>query len=90
MLDFFEFVLGSDDLRNGKPHPKMYLTATERLGETSQKCLAIEDSDNGVLAAFEAELTVIRVPDLEEPSAEIKAIGHNIASSLVEVRQLLS
>ena len=65
MSDFFEFVLGSDDLRNGKPHPKMYLTATERLGETSQKCLAIEDSDNGVLAACKAGLTVIQVPDLK-------------------------
>ena len=41
MLDFFEFVLGSDDIRNGKPYPEMYLIATERLGETPQKCLAI-------------------------------------------------
>jgi len=37
-----------------------------------------------VIAAFNAGLTVIEVPDLKEPSAEIKAIGHNIVSPLVE------
>ena len=68
----------------------MYLIATERFGATPQKCLTLENSDNGVLAAFKAGLTVIQVPDLKEPSTEIKAIGHNIVSSLVEVRQLLS
>ena len=34
MLDFFQFVLGSDDLRNCKSYPEMYLIATKRLGET--------------------------------------------------------
>jgi beta-phosphoglucomutase-like phosphatase (HAD superfamily) len=29
ILDFFEFVLGGDEITNGKPNPEMYLTATE-------------------------------------------------------------
>ena len=89
ILHFFEFVLGGNEIANGKPHPEMYLTAAEKLNAAPDKCLAIEDSDNGVLAAFNAGMTVIQVPDLKQPSAEVKALGHIIAASLVEVEAML-
>jgi len=89
ILHFFEFVLGGDEITNGKPHPEMYQTAAMKLGTAPDKCLAIEDSDNGVRAAFNAGMTVIQVPDLKQPSAEVRALGHIIASSLVEIEGML-
>jgi HAD superfamily hydrolase (TIGR01509 family) len=89
ILDFFAFVLGGDEITNGKPNPEMYLTATKKLNVAPDKCLAIEDSDNGVLAAFNAGLMVIQVPDLKQPSDEVKTLGHTIAASLAQVEAML-
>ena len=86
---YFDFVLGGDQISKGKPNPEMYLTACERLREKPGDCLALEDSDNGVISAFEAGLTVIQIPDLVEPSAKVKALGHKVMQSLEEVLALL-
>ena len=86
---FFEFVLGGDRIVNGKPHPEVYLTACRTLGETPADCLALEDSDHGVVAAHNAGLRVIQVPDLLPPSAEVLALGHEVLPSLAAVEDLL-
>jgi HAD superfamily hydrolase (TIGR01509 family) len=89
ILPFFEFVLGGDEVLNGKPDPEIYLTACRRLGMQPGQCMVFEDSDNGVLSAHKAGLKVIQVPDLLAPSPEIRSIGHSILSSLVEVESLI-
>jgi len=90
IVHFFDFVLSSDQVLHGKPNPEIYLTACRKLGEKPTNCLALEDSDNGVLAAFEAGLAVIQVLDLVEPSTEVKALGHEIKESLMEVESILA
>jgi HAD superfamily hydrolase (TIGR01509 family) len=89
ILHFFDFVLGGDQILHGKPNPEIYFTACHKLKEEPSKCLALEDSDNGVMAAFEAGLIVIQVPDLVEPSVDVKALGHEIKKSLTEVGSML-
>lgn len=86
---FFVFVLGGDQVVKSKPNPEIYLTACHILNEEPIKCLALEDSDNGVLAAFYAGLEVIQVPDLIPPSTEVETLGHKIVGSLEEVENLL-
>ena len=88
LLHFFDIVLGGDQVLNGKPNPEIYLTVSQKLNEEPIRCLALEDSDNGVLAAHDAGLTVIQVPDLNEPSVEIANLGHVIVKSLVEVEHM--
>ncbi len=90
ILNFFDFVLGGDQISRGKPDPEIYLTACLKLNENPSTCLALEDSDNGVRSAHSAGLTGIQIPDLKEPSKEIKALGHRILNSLTEVEKLLS
>jgi HAD superfamily hydrolase (TIGR01509 family) len=86
---FFQFVLGGDQISKGKPDPEIYLAASEKLREDPALCLALEDSDNGVRSATKAGFRVVQVPDLSEPSAEVKAFGHKILRSLVEVEDML-
>ena len=86
---FFLFIIGGDQVSKNKPNPEIYLTACHKLSEEPIKCLALEDSDNGVLAAFHAGLEVIQVPDLVPPSMEVKTLGHKIVESLEEVENLL-
>jgi len=47
----------------GKPHPEVFLNCARELGVAPQKCLVIEDSLNGVIAAKAAQMKVIAVPD---------------------------
>jgi HAD superfamily hydrolase (TIGR01509 family) len=89
IVHFFEFVLGGDQVSRGKPDPEIYLTACRKLNVAPANCLALEDSNNGVLSAFSAGLTVIQIPDLLEPSARVKALGHNIVKSLFDVENIL-
>ena len=49
----------------GKPHPEVFLVCAEALKVPAKKCLVIEDSLNGVIAAKAAEMKVIAVPDEE-------------------------
>jgi HAD superfamily hydrolase (TIGR01509 family) len=65
----FEVVVSSDDVEHGKPAPDVYLEAARRLGTDPGRCLVIEDSLNGVLAAKAAGMTVVLVPNHSVPPA---------------------
>ncbi len=68
VLDFFdlaprfEFVLTCDDIRDGKPHPEIYLLAAQRLACPPSRMLVLEDSQNGCRAAVAAGAIVVAVP----------------------------
>jgi mannitol-1-/sugar-/sorbitol-6-/2-deoxyglucose-6-phosphatase len=51
------------DEPNGKPAPDVYLAAARRLGLSPARCLAVEDSPAGVLAAKAAGMRCLAVPD---------------------------
>jgi mannitol-1-/sugar-/sorbitol-6-/2-deoxyglucose-6-phosphatase len=51
------------DEPHGKPAPDVYLAAARRLALSPARCLAIEDSPAGVVAATEAGLSCLAVPD---------------------------
>jgi HAD superfamily hydrolase (TIGR01509 family) len=89
LLDYFEFVLCGDEINKGKPDPEMYLTGCNKLHVQPLNCLALEDSDNGVLSAFNAGMTVIQVPDMVTPGERVKVLGHRVVGSLSKVEELL-
>lgn len=57
----FQTVVIGDDLPRGKPDPLPYQIACERLGITSEKCLAFEDSRSGVQSASRAGIVTLGV-----------------------------
>jgi HAD superfamily hydrolase (TIGR01509 family) len=85
ILDYFEFIVAGDQIQHSKPDPEIYLKVAQRLGVEASRCLALEDSNNGVKAAHAAGMVVVQVPDLVEPSESVKALGHVIVDSLAEV-----
>ncbi len=58
----FQFVLTSEDITHGKPHPEVYLTAAKRFGVLPSQMLVLEDSQNGCRAAAAAGARVVAVP----------------------------
>ncbi len=85
LLERFRTVIGADQVRRPKPDPEVYLKAAGLLGVDPRACLAVEDSEYGVRAAHAAGMTVIQVPDLSEPTADLRALGHIVLASLKEV-----
>jgi beta-phosphoglucomutase len=51
LRSFFECVLHSDDVVSAKPSPEIFLTAFQRLGIASEKCVVVEDAVAGIQAA---------------------------------------
>lgn len=62
LLKYFDFILTREDYTHGKPHPDPYLTALARSGLAPRECLAVEDSERGLLAASRAGLRCLAVP----------------------------
>jgi len=85
ILTHFKAIVGGDQVRNSKPHPDIYLRAAQILGVRPTKCLALEDSENGVRSAADA-VTVIQIPDIVQPSTALRSLGHTILQSLHDVR----
>ena len=71
--DRFDAVLTRDDVVRGKPHPDLYLLAAERLRVSPHACVAVEDSSPGVTAAHAAGAITIMVPDILQPTDDIRA-----------------
>ncbi|WP_068924030.1 HAD family hydrolase [Planobispora rosea] len=78
----FDHVVTGDDVARTKPDPEPYLTAAALLGVDPARCVALEDSPNGVTAATAAGCRVVAVPSLLPiPHAP----GRLVVSSLHEV-----
>ena len=62
--DIFEVVCAGDSVPNKKPAPDVYLLALEKLGLPAERCVAIEDSRNGLLSSHAAGIATIVTPGI--------------------------
>jgi HAD superfamily hydrolase (TIGR01509 family) len=88
----FEFILTSDDVTNGKPHPEVYLTAAKKLKVDPANMLVLEDSRIGSTAAVAAGAFTVAVPtkhshglDFSHVNAIADGLADNVISSLFEI-----
>ena len=51
ILEFFEFYLSNQDVREPKPSPEIYILAMNKMGLQPNECLILEDNENGIKAA---------------------------------------
>ncbi|XP_033761118.1 pseudouridine-5'-phosphatase-like [Pecten maximus] len=68
---FLHFVYSSDDpeVKHGKPAPDCFLIAASRFPDNPNpsQCLVFEDAINGVMAAHDAGMQCVWVPDPKQP-----------------------
>jgi HAD superfamily hydrolase (TIGR01509 family) len=89
LIGRFHEIVGHGDYPAGKPAPDPFLKAAERLDVEPGLCLALEDSHNGVRSACAAGMMTVMVPDLLEPTDEIRALCAFVACDLHEVRRVI-
>ncbi|MGW5669737.1 HAD family hydrolase [Micromonospora sp. NPDC003776] len=62
LADAFGATLSTEETARGKPAPDVWLAVAERLGVNPARCVAVEDSSNGVRSAASAGMRVVAVP----------------------------
>src|SRR5487761_1088657 len=63
ILSRFDCVRCRDDVNRAKPAPDLYLAVLDCLGVSPAESLAIEDSPNGVIAAKQAGMLCVAIPN---------------------------
>lgn len=90
IYDFFQVVVGGDQLKKSKPEPDIYLMACKEIGVLPENAYAIEDSFNGIRSAYHAGMKAIMVPDLVMPDEEMKEKSMLIVKDLLQLKACLS
>ena len=85
IYDRLDAVFCGPQVEHGKPDPDIYLFAAEKLGVEPHQCLAVEDSPNGIKAAYGAGMKTVMVPDLTEPDRELSKMIYRRCDDLVSV-----
>ena len=89
LFEKFSVIITGDDIKNGKPNPDGFLLAMNKLNSSPEKCLVIEDSKNGILAAKNANMKSVFIQDYVKVNEEIKNNSTYILSDLIDVITLL-
>jgi beta-phosphoglucomutase-like phosphatase (HAD superfamily)/dTDP-glucose pyrophosphorylase len=65
VIEFFDYIISNEDVKNSKPHPEMYWKAISVMNCLPEETLIVEDSPFGLLAATRSKSNIMRV---ESPS----------------------
>ncbi|MEC2071388.1 HAD family hydrolase [Alkalihalophilus marmarensis] len=80
ILHYFDCIKTSDDVEKVKPDPALYLETAKELGLLAEECLVFEDSANGALAAKEANMKCIIVPNQVTHTMNFCSVAHRMNS----------
>jgi HAD superfamily hydrolase (TIGR01509 family) len=90
LAESFPVTVSSEEVERGKPAPDVYLEAARRLDVDPTRCVAIEDSSNGLRAAAAAGMGVIAVPNPHyPPDSQALALAAATVSGVGEVTPAL-
>lgn len=73
----FSALVSGETIARSKPAPDVFLAAAQALQQRPERCLVLEDSTNGLLAAHAAGMSAICIPDIALPSED--ALSHALA-----------
>ena len=83
----FDRIISARMVEKGKPAPDVYLYTCSQLGLEPSKCMAVEDSPNGVMSAYNAGCKVAMVPDQTQPDQELQQMIYTKVESLIELKE---
>lgn len=89
LLEYFDAVVGGDQVKRSKPDPEIFLQAALRLKTAPARCFVIEDSFNGVRAAAAAGMRPVMVPDLLPPDGEMERLSEAILPDLAAAERYI-
>ena len=89
VASYFSVVQSGEDVAHGKPAPDIFWEACRRAGAEPEQALVLEDSRNGLLAAHEAHIPSVFIPDIAPVSDDVAALAWKRCRTLADVPDLL-
>lgn len=90
IIEYFDRIICGDMVSRSKPAPDIFLKACEELNISPSDSYAIEDSYNGIRAAYAGGLHPIMVPDLLPADEEMQSLAEIVLPSLTSVMEYLA
>lgn len=84
---YFSEITGGECVKRSKPAPDIFLKA---LGDTPKaEALVLEDSENGIKAAYAAGIPVICIPDMAVPKKDVMGLAECAVGSAADVKEII-
>ena len=83
---YFDIITCGDEIINGKPDPEIFLKTSQKINCPPKNCMVLEDSENGITAAYRAGMLPVMIPDIIKPGKEIEAMLFKRFDNLKEVK----
>ena len=93
MLRYFDAIVSGDMVHHSKPDPEIFLLCAKELGIPEAdfgETFVIEDSYNGIRAAYAAGMQPVMVPDILPPTEEMYEKAAVVLPSLADVEKWLA
>lgn len=71
LLPLVDVLVTNEDVENAKPSPDIYLKTASALALPANQCLAVEDSQHGIIAAERAGAEVLQVENPDDVSLDL-------------------
>ncbi|NTV22696.1 MAG: HAD family phosphatase [Candidatus Yonathbacteria bacterium] len=85
VLGLLDVLVTSEDVKNQKPHPDIFLETAKKLRVSPENCLVIEDAVNGIQAANSAGMKSVGLITKNHPKEDFTEANH-IFSNFKELR----
>ena len=86
IIEYYDEIITGDMVKKSKPEPDIFLLACKKIHVTPQRAYAIEDSYNGITAAYRGGLMPIMVPDLL-PATDKMQVMAQVKENLLDVME---
>ena len=90
LSEYFSFIIGGEAVHRSKPDPEVHEICLDRAGVTPSEALVLEDSENGIHAAYNAGIPVICIVDMKEPAHRYRKMAAAVVHSALEVPKLFT
>ena len=89
IIGYFDYMVFGDEIKNSKPAPDIYLKVYEHYNLDKDEMIIYEDSNNGILSAYNAGIRVVYIKDIVDVKEDTLALCYKQVKDLDEGIELL-
>lgn len=89
IIDYFDYMVFGDEIKNSKPAPDIYLKVYERYNYDKDEMIIYEDSNNGILSGYNAGIKVVYIKDIVDVNKETLSLCYKQVKDLDEGIEIL-
>lgn len=85
----FDYIVCGDEVVKGKPEPDIFLEAAHKADCSPDRCIVLEDSEYGIIAASRAGMKPVFIEDIKKLSKDTEKLVFKEFNSLSDVKDYI-